>query len=322
MGNGGLVSSIAASGHAAAGRLYVVATPIGNLADITARAIDVLKSVRVVACEDTRRSRPLLAHVGAAPAHVFALHAHNEARASEQVLKHLADGDDVALLSDAGTPLVSDPGFELVRLAWRRGVAVTPVPGPSAITAALAASPIAANRFRFEGFLPAKGAGRRAALARLLRSDVPVVFFEAPRRLRTALAELVELGGGARPLLLCRELTKRFETIRWGTVTTLLAESEELPKGEFVCILDAAEEAPPTDAEIVLRVLAAELPAALAAKLTAKITGVHRRDLYELAISIKDGLRVRSLSESRSSNRALFEAGREESPGSTGQGAR
>ena len=226
------------------------------------------------------------------------------------------------MLSDAGTPLVSDPGFELVRLAWRRGIAVTPVPGPSAITAALAASPIAANRFRFEGFLPAKGAGRRAALTRLLRSDVPVVFFEAPHRLRAALAEMAELGGGTRPLLLCRELTKRFETIRWGTVATLLAESEELPKGEFVCILDAAEESPFKDADTVLRVLAAELPAAVAAKLTAKITGAPRSELYESAISIKDGLRLRSASESRSSNRALFEAGREESPGSTGQGAR
>ena len=318
----GWAPSGTASDDAAAGRLYVVATPIGNLADITARAIEVLKSVRIVACEDTRRSRTLLAHVGAAPARLFALHAHNEVRASERVLGQLVAGEDVALLSDAGTPLVSDPGFELVRLAWRHGIAVTPVPGPSAITAALAASPIAANRFRFEGFLPAKGAPRRAALARLLRSEVPVVFFEAPHRLGAALAEMVELGGGARPLLLCRELTKRFETIRWGTVADLLAGGEGPHKGEFVCILDAAEEAPPADAEAVLRVLAVELPATLAAKLAARITGARRRDLYELALSIKDGQRLLSTSESRSSNRALFEAGREESPGSTGQGAR
>ena len=327
MADGGSASSAPTSGGAAAGQLYVVATPIGNLADITARAVDVLKSVRVVACEDTRRSRVLLAHIGAAPARLLTLHDHNEARASERALDHLLAGDDVALVSDAGTPLISDPGFELVRLAWRRGIAVTPVPGPSAITAAVAASPIAANRFRFEGFLPAKGAARRAALARLLRSDVPVVFFEAPHRLRAALAQLVDLGGGDRSLLLCRELTKRFETIRWATVAALQAEGEALPRGEFVCILAAWTPAASAnslsdDAQAVLRTLAAELPAAQAAKLAAKITGAPRSELYELAVSqtsVKPSTLVGG--ESVKQPRAL-EAGREESPGSTGQGAR
>lgn len=278
----------APDGGAAAGRLYIVATPIGNLADITARAVDVLSSVRVVACEDTRRSRVLLAAIGAAPRQLLSLHDRNEAQASERALGHLLSGEDVALISDAGTPLISDPGFQLVRLAWRHGVAVTPVPGPSAITAALAASPIAANRFRFEGFLPAKRAARRAALARMLRSDVPVVFFEAPHRLRAALAQLVDLGGDDRLLLLCRELTKRFETIRCASVAALLAGAEVMPKGEFVGVLAAAPPAaiaPREDAKAVLRALAAELPAAQAARLAAKITGAPRAELYKLAAS-------------------------------------
>ena len=290
MADSGLAPGTPSSGDAATGQLYVVATPIGNLADITARAVDVLKSVRIIACEDTRRSRTLLAHFGAIPAQLLTLHSHNETRASEQVLGHLLAGCDVALISDAGTPQISDPGFELVRLAWRRGIGVTPVPGPSAITAALAASPIAANRFRFEGFLPAKSVARRTALARLLRSDVPVVFFEAPHRLHDTLAQIVDLGGGDRPLLLCRELTKRFETLHWASAAALLAQDDVLPKGEFVCILDALDAdaaAPPGDAETVLRLLAAELPAAQAAKLAAKITGASRSELYERVVSLK-----------------------------------
>ena len=287
MADGGLAPGAPTSGDAAAGRLYIVATPIGNLADITVRAVDILKSVRIVACEDTRRTRTLLAHIGAAPAQLLTLHDHNEAHASERVLGHLLAGCDVALVSDAGTPSISDPGFELVRLAWRRGIAATPIPGPSAITAALAASPIAVNRFRFEGFLPAKSAARRAALERLLRSDVAVVFFEAPHRLRDTLAEIVNLGGGDRALVLCRELTKRFETIRQDTVAALLADGEALSRGEFVCILDVGTAPPPGDVETILHALADELPAAQAAKLAARITGAPRRALYEQAIALR-----------------------------------
>ena len=287
MADGGLAPGAPTSGDAAAGRLYIVATPIGNLADITVRAVDILKSVRIVACEDTRRTRTLLAHIGAAPAQLLTLHDHNEAHASERVLGHLLAGCDVALVSDAGTPAISDPGFELVRLAWRRGIAATPIPGPSAITAALAASPIAVNRFRFEGFLPAKSAARRAALEQLLRSDVAVVFFEAPHRLRDTLAEIVNLGGGDRALVLCRELTKRFETIRQDTVAALLADGEALSRGEFVCILDVGTAPPRGDAETILHALADELPAAQAAKLAARITGAPRRALYEQAIALR-----------------------------------
>ena len=270
-------------------RLYIVATPIGNLADITQRAVNVLKSVPVVACEDTRRSRVLLAHIGATPGRVVALHDHNEAAMSAQIVDYLGSGQDVALITDAGTPTVSDPGFQLVRLAWEAGITVTPVPGPSAVTAAVAASPIPVNRFRFEGFLPARSAARREALQAILASDVAVIFFEAPHRLRESLSDLVDLGGGGRSLLLCRELTKLHETLTVGTVASLLDSPTVMDRGEFACVLAPAsepEQSPPDQA--VVDILAAELPPGQAARLAAKITGAPRRSLYERAIGERD----------------------------------
>lgn len=270
-------------------RLYIVATPIGNLADITQRAVNVLKSVPVVACEDTRRSRVLLAHIGAAPRRLVALHDHNEAAGSAQIVEYLGSGQDVALITDAGTPTVSDPGFELVRLAWDAGITVTPVPGPSAVIAAVAASPIPVNRFRFEGFLPARSTARRQALEAILASDVAVVFFEAPHRLRETLSDLADLGGGDRSLLLCRELTKLHETLTVGTVAGLLDSPTVLDRGEFACVLAPASQ--PDDSasdRAVLDVLAAELPPGQAARLAAKITGASRRSLYERVIEGRD----------------------------------
>ena len=262
-----------------------MATPIGNLADITQRAVNVLKSVPVVACEDTRRSRVMLAHIGATPGRVVALHDHNEAAMSAQIVDYLGSGQDVALITDAGTPTVSDPGFQLVRLAWEAGISVTPVPGPSAVTAAVAASPIPVNRFRFEGFLPARSAARREALQAILASDVAVIFFEAPHRLRESLSDLVDLGGGGRSLLLCRELTKLHETLTVGTVASLLDSPTVMDRGEFACVLAPAsepEQSPPDQA--VVDILAAELPPGQAARLAAKITGAPRRSLYQRAI--------------------------------------
>lgn len=270
-----------------AGKLYVVATPIGNLADMTQRATDILRSVPVVACEDTRRSRPLLAHIGASP-NLVALHEHNETEASAALLQRLLAGDDMALVSDAGTPLFSDPGFELVRLAWQHGVAVVPVPGANAVAAAVAVSPIPMRRFHFEGFLPAKAGPRRKVLAQMLAASAPSVFFEAPHRIRQALTELADLGGGERRLLLCRELTKRFESVLFATARELL-EAQVPERGEFVCILEAGGEArSPAPAERVLKTLTAELPAAQAARLAARITGLSRSELYEVAMSLRD----------------------------------
>lgn len=275
-----------------AGRLFVVATPIGNLADISARAAEVLRTVPVVACEDTRRSRPLLAHLGATPRQVLALHDHNEGAASAAVLERLRQGEDVALVCDAGTPLVADPGFELLRLAWAAGIAVAPIPGPCAVTAAVAASPIPVDRFRFEGFLPAKAVPRRRTLARLLAADVATVFFEAPHRLRQTLGALVALGGQERPLLLCRELTKAYETIAFASVAQHLEALPSPPRGEFVGVLAPAPEhsgapGPGADGVAVLRALCAELPAAQAARLGARITGRGREELYALAVSLR-----------------------------------
>ena len=275
-----------------AGRLYIVATPIGNLADLTARSTDVLKTVPIIACEHTRRTGALLAHIGASRGQLIALHDHNEAGASARLIGSLRAGLDVALVTDAGTPLVSDPGFELVRAAWQSGISVTPVPGCSAITVAIAASPIPVNRFRFEGFLPTKGVARHRALDRLLGADVAVVFFEAPHRMRNTLADLVEVGAQGRSLFVCRELTKRFETLSFGTVSGILADAPILDRGEFTCILAPAADADqaslaaevPTDG--VIKVLAAELPPAQAARLGAKITGRPRADLYEIAVQL------------------------------------
>jgi 16S rRNA (cytidine1402-2'-O)-methyltransferase len=273
------------------GRLYVVATPIGNLADVTQRAATVLCRTRIVACEDTRRARKLLAHVGAggaAPQTVVALHAHNEAGQSDELLLRLKAGDDVALISDAGTPLISDPGFVLVRAAWRAGARVVPLPGASAVTTALAASPIAGRRFRFEGFLPAKRKARRDVLGEILRSDVAVVFFEAPHRMRETLLDIAALGGGERPLLVCRELSKRFETLSFGSVGELLAAGVVLDRGEFTCILAPTEAAEPSleAADAVLATLLAELPPGQAARLAAKISGASRAELYQRALSM------------------------------------
>lgn len=271
-----------------AGRLYIVATPIGNLADVTLRSADILKAVPIVACEDTRRTRALLAHIGAKPDRLVAMHAHNEDRATDRLVAELDRGIDVALVSDAGTPLISDPGFELVRAAWRRGIPVTPVPGCSAITAALAASPIPINRFRFEGFLPPKPAQRRDVLERLLAEDAAVVFFETPHRMRDVLGDLVECGAGGRSLLICRELTKRFETLSFGTVDELLANATVLDRGEFTCVLApvqtrAGGDATNPDVAGVVEALAAELPPAQAARLASRITGRPRAELYDLA---------------------------------------
>lgn len=283
------------SEHRSIGTLFVVATPIGNLDDITLRAVDVLKSVAIVAAEDTRRSGVLLAHIGARPERLLSLHDHNESGRSEQLLDLLQRGHDVALVSDAGTPLISDPGFELVRRVSREGVRVVPIPGPSALTAALSASPLPVDRFLFEGFLPARRTARRKRLRELSASQVAVVFFEAARRLRETLSDLIEIVEPERQILLAKELTKIHERIECGGVAELpqrLDDGEFFEHGEFVCVLApsltgvAAQDA---DVAALMNVLCDELPPAQAARIAARITQRSRNELYEYAVKYQRG---------------------------------
>lgn len=273
------------------GTLFVVATPIGNLDDITLRAVDVLKRVEIVAAEDTRRSRVLLAHIGAAPARVLSMHDHNEAQRSSHLLDLLQQGHDVALISDAGTPLISDPGFELVRLVRSRRIRVVPIPGPSAVMAALSASSIPVDRFCFEGFLPARAEARRKRLVELASQPVSVVFFEAARRLRATLEDLKAIIEDDRQVMLAKELTKIHERIETGSVTELLATVDEFfEAGEFVCILGPPVAVRSTGDAMVASLMTAlcdELPPAQAARIAARVTTRPRRELYELALTLQ-----------------------------------
>jgi 16S rRNA (cytidine1402-2'-O)-methyltransferase len=278
-----------AVGHA----LYVVATPLGNLRDITLRALDVLASVDVIAAEDTRVTAKLLARHGIAT-RMLSLHAHNERRRAAEIVSLLGAGKSVALVSDAGTPAVSDPGAALVHAVVQAGHAVVPVPGPSAVIAALSASGIAAPQWQFCGFLPAAATARRAALTRL--SDYPgaLVFYEAPHRIAATLDALVAVLGPERGLVVAREMTKRFETIhrcRLGEAPTWLAADPDRARGEFVLIIDAAHAATQigdnADAhDRMLSALLAELPVAQAVRLAVKLTGAPRNRLYERALTL------------------------------------
>ena len=227
----------------------------------------------------------MLRHVGAAPTEVISLHDRNETAASRRALERLRAGADVALVSDAGTPLLSDPGYELVRLAFDAEIRVVPVPGVSAVTAALSASPVAANRFTFEGFLPPRRRRRREVLSGMLERPEATVFFEAPHRIADALADLLDLGAAEREIVLCRELTKVFETIVHGRVAAV-ADAIEAPRGEFVCILaGSGKERPLLSGSEVLDVLLEELPPSRAARLAARLTGADRTELYRQAVA-------------------------------------
>jgi 16S rRNA (cytidine1402-2'-O)-methyltransferase len=266
-----------------AGTLYVVATPIGNLADSSPRAVETLRTADIIACEDTRTSRTLLAHHGIV-ARTVALHAHNERGASAKLIEALKDGSTVAVISDAGTPGVSDPGAPLVAAAHRAGIRVVPLPGPNAAVAAYSAAGFAADRFLFAGFLPAKG---DKALDEL---DGPwaVVFYEAPHRVLETVKALLDHFGAARELVIARELSKKFEEVArmpLGEAPGWLAGGAHRQQGEFVLVLaPGGEKRVAKDADRVLRVLLETLPAAEAAKLAAKITGAPRRELYAAAV--------------------------------------
>jgi 16S rRNA (cytidine1402-2'-O)-methyltransferase len=271
------------------GTLQVVATPIGNLADLSARARAVLAAAAVIAAEDTRHTRVLLQSLGLATP-LVSLHAHNEAQRVPELIARLASGQDVALVSDAGTPLLSDPGFELVRSAAAAGFEVRTVPGPSAITAALAVAGLATRRFCFEGFLPARARERRTALARLAGESRTLVFFEAPHRIVATLADLAAQFGAARRAVIARELTKVHETLYRGTLAQLLSRAradDNLARGEITLVVEGA----PAGAEAVdaaqlrrtVELLARELPPARAAAIAAALTGAPRAAAYAMA---------------------------------------
>lgn len=272
-----------------AGTLWIVATPIGNLDDLAPRAVAVLRGVAVVACEDTRHSAVLFARFGIATPSV-PLHEHNEREASERLLARLQAGDSVALVSDAGTPLVSDPGYRLVAAARAAGVRVSTVPGPCALVAALSVSGLPTDRFCFEGFLPPRSGARRARLEELATEARTLVLYESKHRIEECLEDLVAALGGERRASIARELTKVHETVLSGTLAELrarVAGDAEQRLGEFVLVVEGA----PTDVEAarlregerVFRLLVAELPGSRAAKLAAAITGAPRNALYRLA---------------------------------------
>ncbi len=277
--------------NSAVGSLYVVATPIGNLDDISARAMKVLREVSLIAAEDTRHSLRLLQHFGITTP-LAACHEHNERDEGSRFIAKLLAGEDVALISDAGTPLISDPGYHLVRQARAAGISVVPVPGACALIAALSAAGLPSDRFIFEGFLPAKAVGRRARLELLKEEPRTLIFYEAPHRILECLQDMETVFGGERPALLARELTKTFETLKGSPLSELRGFVEadaNQQRGECV-VLVAGWTAPENDDAVgseamrILDLLLQEMPLKRAAALAAEITGVRKNLLYQVAL--------------------------------------
>jgi 16S rRNA (cytidine1402-2'-O)-methyltransferase len=267
------------------GRLYIVATPIGNLDDITLRALSVLAEVDLIAAEDTRHTRLLLARHGI-DRPLAAVHEHNEEQQAPRLVERMEQGESIALVSDAGTPLLSDPGYRLVRLAAEKGIEVVAIPGASAVTAALSVCGLPTDRFVFEGFLPARRAARMKRLSGLRGEPRTMVFFESSHRIEDCLADLQEVLGPGRPAAVCRELTKRFETVLRGSLSDLSSRVQGDPnqrKGEFVVVVGGAAAGGDADFAAALA-LATELldpiGASQAARIAAKLHGVSRRELY------------------------------------------
>ncbi len=275
------------------GKLYVVATPIGNLGDISARALAVLAQADLVAAEDTRTTGHLLAHHGIG-AKLVALHEHKEAVRAAELVARMRSGKSIALVSDAGTPGISDPGALLVARAREAGITVCPIPGANAAIAALSAAGLAAPHFLFYGFLPVKPAARRTALAALRELPYSLVFYEAPHRVAECVADLAAMLGAQRDIVIARELTKLFETIhrcRLSEASAWLASDPNRQRGEFVLIVSGAreekQEGLPAEAGRVLGLLLAELPLAQAAALAAAITGARKNELYARALELR-----------------------------------
>jgi 16S rRNA (cytidine1402-2'-O)-methyltransferase len=275
------------------GSLYIVATPIGNLGDMVPRALEILQSVNVIVAEDTRHSKKLLQHFGITTA-LLSFHDHSSTKEAENILKRLVAGDSVAMISDAGTPLISDPGYQLVTLAHQRQVPVIPVPGPCAATVALSASGLPTDRFWFEGFLPAKSTARKQRLIELLPLQATLVFYEAPHRVVELFADMAEVFGAERHCCMARELTKQFETIRKGSIDEIkkfIESDTNQQRGEFVILVATQDKQAnrelDDESERVLDVLLEELSVKQAAALAAKITGKPKRVLYDKALEKK-----------------------------------
>lgn len=274
------------------GCLYLVSTPIGNLSDITLRAIDTLKTVDKIAAEDTRHSRRLLTHYQI-DTPLFSLHEHNEDERIAYVLALLASGESIALISDAGTPLISDPGFRLVRAVRDKHFSVVPIPGPCALIAGLSASGLPTDRFIFEGFLPVKKSALMNYLSSLQNETRTMVFYESVHRIQKTLAVFQTVFGGARRATIARELTKNYETIKQASLSALCDWIENDPhqqKGEFVIVLQGSESKAQTQDEVelerLLNILLKEVSVKQAVKIACDITGLRKKQVYEKALSL------------------------------------
>ena len=274
------------------GKLYIVATPIGNLGDISIRAVDILKSVDLVLAEDTRHSKKLFAHYEIGTS-LRAFHEHNEKDKAKAIINEINAGKSIAMISDAGTPLISDPGYHLVTKAKKVSIEVVPIPGPSAVLAALSASGIASNSFTFFGFLPSKQVARLKFLQTKINLDETIIFYESPKRILQSLEDMLELFGESREVSLAKELTKSFETILTDKLPYLIeylhADSNH-QKGEFVILVSPADKIDSIESERqldkILPILCAEMGASKAAKLAAKITGIDKKHCYKRATKL------------------------------------
>lgn len=277
----------------ATGTLYIVATPIGNLSDLTPRALDTLKSVNMIAAEDTRHAKKLLQHVGVQTP-LVAYHDHNEQVATGKLIAQLQNGENVALISDAGTPLISDPGFRLTQAAHQENLSVVPIVGACAAIAALSVAGLPSDRFSFEGFLPNKSSQRQIALKALVNHTQTLIFYESPHRIAASLADMANVFGAARLACLCRELTKTFETVKQAPLAELadfVSQDSNQQKGEIVLVVSGAEkkdaqEVDDTTLKLLERLLA-DLPVKKAAALTSELTGVKKNTLYDVALQLK-----------------------------------
>ena len=274
------------------GRLFIVSTPIGNLNDVTHRAIDTLMNVDFVLAEDTRHSKKLFNHYEITTS-IRAFHEHNEREKTDSIIAEINNGKQVALISDAGTPLISDPGFILVSTAKKAGINIVPIPGPSAIITALSASGLASDSFSFFGFLPSKKIARIKYLQNKTALNETIIFYESPKRILATLTDMLEVFGNERKVCLAKELTKSFETIRTDIIENVieyLAADLAHQKGEFVILISSADKIDLVDAENqlgkILPILCAEMGASKAAKLAAKITGIDKKHCYNKAIEL------------------------------------